>query len=199
MIGNLSLFRVSRFGFRISAPRKAAFLRHAPAAVGTATTARLGRGCGRGPLLGHPSSRQGAGRCESRWRCANSTTGLRRKTGSAGGRSNWGRPRSGRRVFTREFMLFQAPGSRGGGRLALNWASARTVAKPGPVTSAESTFPGQRSPPLEPRRDVGQPRATMWSCPRRAVRRASDGMRQSLDLSFRLNPSSSRHGHCISR
>jgi hypothetical protein len=49
-IGNLSLFRVSRFGFRISAPGKASVLRHAPAAVGAATTARLGRAvlCGRG-------------------------------------------------------------------------------------------------------------------------------------------------------
>jgi hypothetical protein len=39
----------------------------------------------------------------------NSATGLGLKTGSPGGRSNWGRPRSTRRVFTREFMLFQGP------------------------------------------------------------------------------------------
>jgi hypothetical protein len=53
-IGNLSLFRVSRFGFRISAPRKAAVLRHGPAAVGAATTARLGRAvlCGWGADAG---------------------------------------------------------------------------------------------------------------------------------------------------
>src|ERR1035438_3750181 len=49
-IGNLSLFRVSRFGFRISAPGKASVLRYAPAAVGAATTARRGRAvlCGWG-------------------------------------------------------------------------------------------------------------------------------------------------------
>src|ERR1035438_3314751 len=49
-IGNLSLFQVSRFGFRISAPGKASVLRYAPAAVGAATTARLGRAvlCGKG-------------------------------------------------------------------------------------------------------------------------------------------------------
>src|ERR1039458_9100816 len=49
-IWNLSLFRVSRFGFRISAPGKASVLIRAPAAVGAATTARLGRAvlCGSG-------------------------------------------------------------------------------------------------------------------------------------------------------
>jgi hypothetical protein len=48
------LFRVSRFGFRISALGKAAVLRHAPAAVGAATTARLGRAvlCGWGADAG---------------------------------------------------------------------------------------------------------------------------------------------------
>ena len=44
------------------------------------------------------------------------------ETGSAGGTSNWGRPRSERRVFTQNFMLLQAPAFCGAGSPARNWA-----------------------------------------------------------------------------